>query len=143
MSPSNPQLSLILRQIREKGFPFEPLRQAEGESVLYRADKADCVIELWDSGRLTCQFGIDMEELRNLVSGSGNEDIAEDELQRVARDHLRPLSRRYGPGLKELGYEEIVDTAEHHYAISFEKTLNLSDPPAVLSEIQGCLSILS
>ena len=67
-----------------------------------------------------------MEELRILLAGSTPEDISEDELQRVARDQLRPVTQKYRSSLRGSGFEETVETTEQHYAISFEKTIDHS-----------------
>lgn len=140
---SRSDLKAVHKRFQDSGLAVDYYSQEDGDLILLPVDQADCVIEVTESGKLSCQFGIDMQELRTLVSGPGNEDIAEDELQRVARDHLRPFSRKFGPGLRELGFEETVDTAAEHYAISFEKPVDLGDPEAVRSELQSCLSLIS
>ena len=52
------------------------------------------MLEVQPVERLLCQVGVDMEELRTLLSGNTAEDLSPDELQRVAKDHLRPSVRR-------------------------------------------------
>lgn len=79
----------------------------------------DYLIEVDPHGDVWCLFGVDMSELRLLVSGSSNEDLGEDELQRVAREHLRPLYRRYQPLFAGAGFEEEVVVDADSYAIAF------------------------
>ena len=136
------QLKELQRRLKEIGYRFEYTRQPEGDSLLYSVEKAECLVEVWADGRLSCQFGMDMEELRTLLAGSSNEDIAEDELQRVARDQLRPLFQKYRRPLLSQGFEEGVDTSEQHYAVSFVKSLNLSDSSSVISDIQASIQVL-
>ena len=136
------RLKGIHQKLRDTGFLLDYTSQPEGDSLLFQIEKADCLVELWADGRLCCQFGIDMEELRLLLAGSSTEDIAEDELQRVARDHLRPMVNKYRGALLSDGFEETVDTSEQHYAICFVKTLDLSSPETVVSTFQDCLQVL-
>jgi hypothetical protein len=137
------QLKDIRERLKQIGRPFEYMRQPEGDSILLPVEKADCLLELWAGGKLSCQFGVDMEELRILVAGSSNEDIAEDELQRVARDHLRPRFQKFRAPLLAQGFEEVVETTEHSYAVSFNKSVDLSDPAGAVSAVQSCLSAVS
>jgi hypothetical protein len=81
----------------------------------------DYLIEVDPHGVVWCLFGVDMSELRLLVSGSSNEDLGEDELQRVAREHLRPLYRRYQALFVGAGFEEEVVVDADSYAIAFVK----------------------
>jgi len=98
----------------------------------------DCLIEVDPAGGVWCLFGIDMEELRLLVSGSSNEDLGEDELQRVAREHLRPLYRRYQPLFAGAGFgEEVVVDAES-YAIAFVKQTAGLSPAGFVEAVQWC-----
>jgi hypothetical protein len=139
---SREPMKLIQEGLREAGYSFDRIHQEAGESLLLVMERADCVVELMPDGRLACQFGVDMEELRTLVSGDSNEDIAEDELQRVAREHLRPRFQKFRPRLTAHGFEETVDTTAQYYAISFVKPLDLSDPPRVVSQLEDCLKLL-
>ena len=94
-------------------------------------------------GRLSVQFGMDMEELRTLLAESSTEDIAEDELQRVAKDHLRPMVQRYRPKLVALGFQEGKEVTEEYYAMSFQKTVLVADASDVISQVQDCLHLFS
>ena len=137
------RLEAIQQQLKKVGLSFELVKQEEEESLLFSIEKADCVVELWGNGRLTCQFGVDMEELRTLLAGSATEDIAEDELQRVARDHLRPICQRYRSMLIAQRFEETVETTEQYYAISFLKSVDLQNSSGVMTQLQDCLRLFS
>ena len=135
------QLELIEKGLREASITFQRVNQEKGNSLLVPVETADCLVELYSDGRLTCQFGVDMEELRTLLAGDTAEDIAEDELQRVARDHLRPLFQKYRSALMANGFEETIDATEEYYAISFVKSVDLSDQNRVIAQLQDCLKL--
>ena len=136
-------LTTIQEQLREAGLSFERIEQEGGICLLHSVEKEDCIVELWTDGRLSVQFGMDMDELRTLLAGSTTEDIAEDELQRVARDHLRPMAQRYRSKLVTLGFQEGIEVTEEYYAMSFQKTMDLSDSSGVISQVQACLHLFS
>ncbi len=98
----------------------------------------DYLIEVDPVRGLRCLFGVDMEELRLLVSGSSNEDLGEDELQRVAREHLRPLFRRYQPIFASAGFEERVEVDPESYAIAFAKSIDGVSSTDVVEWVQWC-----
>lgn len=88
-----------------------------------------------------CLFGVDMEELRLLVSGAGNEDLGEDELQRVAREQLRPLQRRYQPLFAAAGFQEDVLVDADSFAIVFVKPTAGLRPAAVAELVRWCCHV--
>jgi hypothetical protein len=110
--------------LRHDGIEFS--EEASGRLAI-AGGPDDYLIEVDPAGGVWCLFGVDMQELRLMVSGSGNEDLGEDELQRVAREQLRPLCRRYQPLFAGAGFEEEVVVDAESYAIAFVK------PPAGLS----------
>ena len=96
------------------------------------------MLELQPVERLLCQVGVDMEELRTLLSGDTAEDLSPDELQRVAKDHLRPSVRRYKSKLLEAGFYEGTETEEEFMAITFERSIDFQDPAYINETIEWC-----
>jgi hypothetical protein len=127
---------------------FKTLLQQAGVSFVEESDGRlsiaggpdDYLVEVDPHGNVWCLFGVDMSELRLLVSGSSNEDLGEDELQRVAREQLRPLHRRYQPLFAGAGFEEEVVVDADSYAIGFVKpTAGLSEAEMV-DVVRWCLA---
>lgn len=130
---------------KKLGWSFERL-DGEGDhggSLLMNLPDADCLVEVFGDGRLACQFGVDMEEMRSLLTGSQTEDMADDELVYVARYHLKPIVDRYRPGLLREGLEECVEATPDHYAIVFQTVLDLSSPQRVAHKVARCLLALA
>ncbi|MBI5197565.1 MAG: hypothetical protein HZA19_03040 [Nitrospirae bacterium] len=128
--------------VKRGGRPYEHLSSGEQTSLLIETREADCVVELYPDGRLACQFGVDMEEMRNLLTGEQTEDMADDELVHVARYHLKPLLDRYRPVFLRAGFTEEVDANTDYYAVAFRINLDLSDPTAAVQQMERYLAIL-
>lgn len=106
-----------------------------GTSLLLVLPETDCLVELFSDGRFACQFGVDMEEMRNLLTGDQTEDMADDELVRVARYHLKAIVDRYRAALLKQGFEEGIEATPDHYAITFQTRLDLSNPDQVVHQV--------
>ncbi len=130
--------------LKKSGWSYERLDSGEATdgSFILETSEPDCLVELFLDGRLAFQFGVDMEEMRSLLTGDQTEDMADDELVRVARYHLKPIVDRYRLPLVREGLEETVDATPDYYSITFEKHLDLSDPMRAMHEVARCLMIL-
>jgi len=137
-----PLLDGVEAAFKKSGWSYERLDGPGGGSLLLNLPEADCLVELFGDGRLACQFGVDMEEMRNLLTGDQTEDMADDELVRVARYHLKPIVDRYRAALLREGLEEGVDATSDHYAIVFQAVLDLSSPQQVAHKVARCLLAL-
>ncbi|HEY5594950.1 MAG TPA: hypothetical protein VIL61_07320, partial [Nitrospiria bacterium] len=100
------------------------------------------LVELFSDGRFACQFGVDMEEMRNLLTGDQTEDMADDELVRVARYHLKAIVDRYRAALLKQGFEEGIEATPDHYAITFHVMLDLSHPDRAVHQVAQYLLAL-
>lgn len=125
----------IKRQLHQAGITFS---EESGGRLAIEDGPEDYLIELDPVKGVLCLFGVDMGELRLLVSGSGNEDLGEDELQRVAREHLRPMVRRYQPLFSREGFEEQIEVDAGSYAVAFAKPVDALNPDAVVDMIRWC-----
>lgn len=113
-----------------------------GGAIAMDLGESGWMLELQPAKRLLCQVGVDMEELRTLLSGSTAEDLSSDELQRVAKDHLRPSVRRYKSTLVEAGFEEGTEVEEAFMAITFEREIAFNDPAEINEIIQWCRKVI-
>lgn len=129
---------------------FDQVKQLLGRSGIVFTEEAsshvsidgcpdDYLLELDSEQGVMCLFGVDMEELRLLVSGGSNEDLGEDELQRVAREHLRPLYRRYESVLTRAGFASEVRVDAHSYAVAFVKPITGLSPESVVEWVRWAM----
>ena len=114
-----------------------------GGAIAMDLGESGWMLELQPGERLLCQVGVDMEELRTLLSGNTAEDLSSDELQRVAKDHLRPSVRRYKPKLVAAGFEEGIEVEEEFMAITFERPINFQDPEEINDIIEWCRKVVA
>lgn len=117
--------------------------EAHDGGLSFAAAGGDCLVELDPAGRVLCQFGIDLDELRDLIAGSATEDLGDDELQRAARYHLVTLTSRYQPRFKAAGFDESYDVTGDHAVIVFSHPIDLQTPDGVLPVLQRCVDLLA
>lgn len=136
-------LDLIEAEMEKAGWKYESLGSDEGTvgSLLIETDESDCLVEIFPDGRFACQFGVDIEEMRSLLTGDQTEDMQDDELVRVVRYHLKPIVDRYRALLLKEGLEEGVDATPHYYAITFHKQLDLSQPQKAIHDMARYLLV--
>ncbi|HIA13571.1 MAG TPA: hypothetical protein EYN18_04015 [Nitrospirales bacterium] len=113
-----------------------------GGAIAMELGESGWMLELQPVARLLCQVGVDIEELRTLLSGNTAEDLSSDELQRVAKDHLRPSVRRYKAKLVEAGFAEGTEVEEEFMAITFEREIDFHDPAEINETIQWCRKVI-
>ena len=116
--------------------------KTEERSLILARPTDDCLVELFSDGRFAVQFGVDMEEMRSLLTGDQTEDMADDELVRVARFHLKTQLDRFRPAMLAQGLVEGEDATEDYYAVTLETTLDLSDASSAFSRLGELLKPL-
>jgi hypothetical protein len=97
------------------------------------------MLELTPDGRLICQNGVDMDDVRSLLSSGTTEDLANDELAKQAKAVLNPAVAKVRSLLVKAGYQERTEMTEEYVAILFEKTVDFSDFDRLQAEAQWCL----
>ncbi|MEW6683010.1 MAG: hypothetical protein AB1451_08810 [Nitrospirota bacterium] len=114
-----------------------------GDGVLgFEAARDQCLVEVDPTGSVRCQFGVDLDELRDLIAGSATEDLGEDELVRAARYHLQTIAKPYAARLIAGGFAEEYEVTADHAVIGYVHPVDFSKPENVLSALDRCLGIL-
>lgn len=137
-------LAAVEALIHQAGWECEVLQgeKEEDRSLILARPTDDCLVELFADGRFAVQFGVDMEEMRNLLTGDQTEDMGDDELVRVARYHLKNQLDRFRPVLQAQGLVQGEDATEDYYAVTLETKLDLSDPSSVFARLAELLKPL-
>ena len=125
--------------LRDRGYAVD---LDGGRSLTFSAAAGDCLVEVSPSGRVLCQFGIDLDELRDLIAGSATEDLGDDELQRAARYHLQTLAKRYQGRFLAAGFAEEYEVTSDHAVISFTHPIDSTAPELVLPVVSRCVELL-
>ena len=113
-----------------------------GGAIVMNLGTSGWMLELQPVARLLCQVGVDLEELRTLLSGNTAEDLSSDELQRVAKDHLRGAVQQHKATLVEAGFQEKTDVEEEFMAITFERPIDFHDLGQINQTIDWCRKVI-
>jgi hypothetical protein len=111
-------------------------------SLSFEAAGDRCLVEIDSAGFIRCQFGVDLDELRDLIAGSATEDLGEDELVRAARFHLQTMAKPYAPRLVAAKFSEEYEVTAEHAVISYVSAVDFSQSDAVLPVLARCVEIL-
>jgi hypothetical protein len=116
--------------------------RADNGGVSFEAARDQCLVEIDPAGFIRCQFGVDLDELRDLIAGSATEDLGEDELVRAARYHLQTIAKPYVPGLTSAKFSEEYEVTAEHAVISYVHAVDLSTLDTVLPVLEQSLKVL-
>lgn len=125
--------------LRSRG--VRPEQTIDG-GLSFEAARDQCLVEIDPAGSIRCQFGVDLDELRDLIAGSATEDLGEDELVRAARYHLQTIAKPFAARLVADGFVEEYEVTPEHAVISYVHPVDLSHPDAVLGALGRGLEIL-
>lgn len=114
----------------------------EDGRLSFEAARGECLVEVDPAGVVRCQFGIDLEELRDLIAGAATEDLGEDELVRAARFHLQTVAKPYAARLAAGQFVEEYEVTPAYAVIGYVHPVDLSRPDTVLPVIERSLEIL-
>jgi hypothetical protein len=111
-------------------------------SLSFMAARDQCLVEVDPAGFVRCQFGVDLEELRDLIAGSATEDLGEDELVRAARYHLQTIANPYAARLTAGRFAEEYEVTSEHAVISYVHVVDFSQPDTAMPVLARCIEIL-
>jgi hypothetical protein len=96
------------------------------------------LLEITSDGRVICQYGIDMDDLKSLLSDGTPEDLGTDELAKQAKWYLQPAADKFRQTLKRAGFEENVEMTDEHVAVLFQRQVDIQQPDEVLQTVRWC-----
>ena len=139
MSPQTAVMESVKTWLASRGIASE---LDEDGRLTFEAARGECLVEVDPAGVVRCQFGIDLEELRDLIAGSATEDLGEDELVRAARYHLQTLAKPYAARLTAGDFAEEYEVTPAYAVIGYVHAVDLSQPDKVLPVLERSLEIL-
>lgn len=122
-----------LRRLEPKFFELEP----DG-SLALELDSDGWVLEVTPDGRLVCQAGVDMEDVQSLLSDGTPEGLGTDELAKQAKYYLQPAVSKFRKTLISAGFEENTEMNDQYVAVTFQRTVDLSNLEEVKQAVQWC-----
>lgn len=123
-----------LREMEPDLFELEP-----GGALALALDEEDgWMLEITADGRLICQIGTDMEDVKCLISDGTCEDIGTDELAKQARFFLQGMVAKRRQAFLGAGFEERTDMNEEYVAMLFQRAVDLGNLPQVGATVRWC-----
>src|SRR5881296_3525724 len=77
------------------------------------------LLELTDDGRLLCQMGMDIDDIKTLMSEGTPEDLGTDEVAKQAKYYLQHAVSKFRPALRGAGFEESSEMTDEYVATTF------------------------
>ena len=131
----------LIEALTHGAIGFSPSDEPKGGINLPIEDE-ECLVEIHPDRSLVCLFGLDLDELRGMISGDATEDLSSDELQRVAKDSLRQTIGFRGRVLRQQGFQEEVQATEGYFVMCYRKILTDKGVQTNLGSIRECLKIV-
>jgi len=122
-----------LSQMEPRFYELEP-----GGSLALELDPDGWMLEVTPDGRLICQTGMDMEDIKSLLSTGTPEDLGTDELAKQAKYYLQPAVSKVRPRLVGAGFEEVTEMTDQYVAVLFQRAVDLNKPDEVQQTIRWC-----
>ena len=96
------------------------------------------LLEITPDGRLLCQMGVAIDEIKLLMSEGTPEDLGTDEVAKQAKYYLQPAVAKFRPALRGAGFEESTEMTEDYVATTFQKAVDFHKPEEVEQAVQWC-----
>ncbi len=113
--------------------------ELEAEGALIMDLGADgWLLEVTPDGRLLCQMGMALDEIKLLMSEGTPEDLGTDEVAKQAKYYLQPAVAKFRPKLRSAGFEESTEMTEDYVATTFQKPIDFQKPDEIEQAIGWC-----
>ena len=109
-----------------------------GGALALDLDNEDWLLEITPDGRLMCQHGIAMDDVKSLMCDGTTEDLGTDEVAKQAKYFLQPAVSKFRPTLMKAGFQETTEMNDEYVAVRFEKTVDLERLDEVEALVQWC-----
>jgi hypothetical protein len=109
-----------------------------GGALALALDDENWMLELTPDGRVICQAGIDMDDLKSLLSDGTPEDLGTDELAKQAKYYLQPVAAKVRKAFLGAGFEETTEMNDEYVAVTFHRPVDLSKPDDIADLVGWC-----
>ena len=96
------------------------------------------MLELTPDGRMICQTGMDIDDIKSLLSEGTPEDLGTDELAKQAKYYLQPAVAKVRKVLIGAGFEETTEMNDQYVAITFHKAVDFQKLDEVKQAVRWC-----
>lgn len=132
----DPSWASVRAQLRRSQPAFYEL-EAEG-ALLMDLGGDGWLLEITPDGRLLCQMGMAIDDVKSLMSEGTPEDLGTDEVAKQAKYYLQPAVAKFRPALRGAGFEEMSEMTEEYVAATFQKAMDFRKPEEVEQAVRWC-----
>ena len=133
---SDPVWENVRAQLRRSQPAFYELEA--GGALLMDLGSEGWLLELTPDGRLLCQMGMALDDVKSLMSEGTPEDLGTDEVAKQAKYYLQPAVAKFRPALRGAGFEETSEMTEEYVATTFRKAMDYRKPEEVEQAVRWC-----
>ncbi|GKS57787.1 hypothetical protein YTPLAS18_13140 [Nitrospira sp.] len=109
-----------------------------GGALALHLNEEGWLLELTPDGQLICQTGMDIDDLKVLLSEGTCEDLGTDEIAKQAKGLMNRTVSRHRPALLREGFEERTEMNEQYVAVTFSQPIDLRDVDQLTNRIRWC-----
>ncbi len=109
-----------------------------GGALLMDLGSDGWLLELTPDGRVLCQMGMAIDDIKCLMSEGTPEDLGTDEVAKQAKYYLQPAVAKFRSVLREAGFEETTEMTEEYVATTFSKAVDYHKPDEVERIVKWC-----
>jgi len=132
----NPAWAAVRAQLRRNQPAF--YESEVGGALMMDLGGDGWLLEITPDGRLLCQMGMAIDEIKLLMSEGTPEDLGTDEVAKQAKYYLQPAVAKFRPVLRGAGFEESTEMTEEYVATTFQKAVDFHKPEEVEQAVQWC-----
>jgi hypothetical protein len=96
------------------------------------------LLEVTPDRRLLCQMGMDLEDIKSLMSDGTPEDLGTDEVAKQVKYYIQPAVAKFRQILRGAGFEETTEMNDDYVAAIFHKDVDFTKPEEIEQAIQWC-----
>lgn len=133
LSPTWERTRENLRQVEPALYEVEP-----GGALVLELGDDGWLLEITPDGRLICQAGMDMDDIKSLLSDGTAEDLGSDELAKQVKYYLQPIVSKVRKTFLGAGFEEHTEMTDDYVAVTFQRPVDFAKPDDVAQAIRWC-----
>lgn len=122
-----------LRQSEPEFYELEP-----GGALALPLAAEGWMLEITPDGRMICQTGMDMDDIKSLLSDGTPEDLGTDELAKQAKYYLQPSVSKFRNTLLGAGFEETTEMTDEYVAVTFHRSVDFRKLDEVKQAVRWC-----
>ncbi|MBI5855973.1 MAG: hypothetical protein HZB35_12280 [Nitrospirae bacterium] len=123
-----------LQAVEPEFYELEP----GGSLALGLDEEEGWILEVTPDGRVICQIGMDMDDIKTLMSDGTCEDLGSDEVAKQAKFYLQPAVTKKRKALLGAGFEETTEMNDQYVATLFQRAVDFRNTEDVAGSVRWC-----